>query len=99
MKSWLASGLSCREFARQEGVHPKTLSWWKWKFEAEGVKLNRRRRLGAPETFVELTEALVASSSDTDRMELVCGEVTVQVPDRFATAALDRVFEALEVRR
>ena len=27
------SPLTIREFARREGVNPKTLSWWRWKLK------------------------------------------------------------------
>jgi hypothetical protein len=37
--AWLASGLSCREFAAEAGLNPNTLSWWKWKL---GSTVERR---------------------------------------------------------
>jgi hypothetical protein len=100
VESWLASGLSCREYARQAQINENTLSWWNWKLRSEGVKLEGT---WAPvsEPFVEITEALVteASRSGADRIEVVLGDITVGIPDRFATETLDRVFALLEVRR
>lgn len=101
VQSWLASGLSCEEYARQAGINANTLSWWRWKLRSEGVKLEGSRQPRAAERFVEITEALVteASRSTEDRIEWVLGDVTVRIPDRFATDTLDRVFALLEVRR
>ena len=101
VESWLGSGLSCREYARQAKINANTLSWWNWKLRSEGVKLAEIRPPRASAPFVEITEALVteARRSGTDRIEVVLGAVTVGIPDRFAADTLDRVFALLEVQR
>ncbi len=101
VESWLASGLSCREYARQAKINANTLSWWNWKLRSEGVKLEGIRPPRVSERFVEITEALVteASLGGGDRIEVVLGDVSVVIPDRFATDTLDRVFALLEVQR
>ena len=44
---WARSGLSCKEYAAQVGVHPGTLAAWKSKLRQAG---------GAVQTFVEVSE-------------------------------------------
>lgn len=38
---WRASGLPCRAFAAQLGVHPKTLTWWAWRLGSRAASRGR----------------------------------------------------------
>ena len=50
---WARSGLSCKEYAAQVGVHPGTLAAWKSKLRQAG---------GAVPTFVEVSEPLAIAA-------------------------------------
>lgn len=61
------SPLTLREFARREGVNPRTLAWWRWKLK------------GRPEgdlRFVELE--VVRPEPQSDDLH-ACGGLVVQV--------------------
>lgn len=87
---WVRSGLSCKEYAAQAGVHPGTLAAWK-------SKLGRIE--GAAATFVEVTEQLsVAAEPHTGEIELVVGRTLLRVRGRVEAEALTRVLDVLEAR-
>jgi transposase-like protein len=77
------SGVSIREFARQNGINEHTLSWWNW-------------RLGAnfdETTFVELAVAHEERSRPLLRVHL--GSAWVDVDAASDLALLRRLVEAL----
>ena len=87
---WARSGLSCREYAIQVGVHPGTLAAWKSKL---------RHAQGAPATFVEVTYPLaIVAEPDAGEIELVVGRTLLRVRGRFEAEALTRVLDVLEAR-
>jgi transposase-like protein len=87
---WTRSGLSCKEYAVQVGVHPGTLAAWKSKL--------RRAQATAP-TFVEVTEQLaIAAEPDAGELELVVGRTLLRVRGRVEAEALTRVLDVLEAR-
>jgi hypothetical protein len=87
VSEWEASGQPRGKFARAEGVHPATLGWWRWWFEAEAVAEDGLARSGdsratsatfievvAPETFARAEvceEAAAPSSANFDPMEII----------------------------
>ncbi len=86
MSGWARSGLSCKEYAVQVGVHPGTLAAWK-------SKLGRGQ--GAAPTFVEVTDQLAAAAGpDAGELELVVGRTLLHV----RIEALTRVLDVLEAR-
>lgn len=100
---WMASGLSCAEYAEEAGLNPKSLSWWKWRLRTQGVALDAPAARPEPKNdalplFVELA-ATVMPAADASRIELVCGEAVVRVPDDFAQETLCRLLDTLEARR
>jgi len=87
---WARSGLSCKEYAMQVGVHPGTLAAWK-------SKLGPTQ--GAPATFVEVTDQLaIAAEPDAGEIELVVGRTLLRVRGRVEAEALTRVLDVLEAR-
>jgi hypothetical protein len=87
---WARSGLSCREYAIQVGVHPGTLAAWKSKLG--GMQ-------GGPATFVEVTDQhAMLAEPDTGEIELVVGRTLLRVRGRFEAEALTRVLDVLEAR-
>ncbi len=98
VESWLASGLSGREFARRAGINSNTLFWWKWKLQNEGMQWGQRRKRSRSPSFVEISEAVlpVVAAEVEDRLELAVGSVTVRVPDAFEERTLARVLAVLE---
>ena len=104
VSTWEASGLSCREFARQAGVNGSTLSWWRWKLRGgsrPGRQRSRRRPSRLP--FVEVTKLPRAIEEEAgtggdERLELTVGQVTVRLPRAFEEQTLARVLQVLEKR-
>lgn len=92
--AWRDSGLSARQFAARVGVNAKTLSFWKWKLEAEAGAATKRP------AFVEVTDAVAAiAPGEGERLEVVCpGGRMVRVPAHFEATALLRLLDALEGR-
>ena len=87
---WTRSGLSCKEYAAQVGVHPGTLAAWKSKLRQAG---------GAVPTFVEVSEQLaIAGEPDAGEIELVVGRTLLRVRGRVEVEALARVLDVLEAR-
>lgn len=87
---WARSGLSCKEYAAQVGVHPGTLAAWK-------SKLGRTQ--GAAATFVDVTEQFaIAAEPDGGELELVVGRTLLRVRGLVEAEALTRVLDVLEAR-
>ena len=87
---WTRSGLSCKEYAAQVGVHPGTLAAWKSKLRQAG---------GAVPTFVEVSGPLaIAAEPDAGEIELVVGRTLLRVRGRVEDEALTRVLDVLEAR-
>src|SRR5262245_45922496 len=98
VERWKDSGLSAREFAAEIGVHPKSLSWWKWQLESKAkqrrVRKARRkapvRRAISPLTLVEMTPPV-----RREAFEVLLGNgTTVRVAPDFDADALNRLLEA-----
>jgi hypothetical protein len=90
VSGWARSGLSCKAYAVQVGVHPGTLAAWKSKLA--------RVQAAAP-TFVEVTEQLsIAAEPDASELELVVGRTLLRVRGRVEVEALTRVLDVLEAR-
>ena len=103
VQSWLASGLSCRAYSRQSGVHQATLSWWKRKLESEGAEPKRRKkRKSQPRpAFVEVTARPEVEEEQASNkcVELHIRDMRLQLPSDFSASSLSRLFDVLEVRR
>lgn len=87
---WGRSGLSCKEYAAQVGVHPGTLASWKSKLG---------RTPGAATAFVDVTEQLeIAVEPDVGALELVVGRTLLRIRGLVEAEALTRVLDVLEAR-
>ena len=93
------SGLSIREFAKQRGLKPGSLSFWKWKLARAG------RAMGpppvAPLGFVELMAVPPPASASRRRdgpmFEIVLSsDRSVRVPAGFDASELARLVAVLE---
>ncbi len=88
--AWARSGLSCKAYAAQVGVHPGTLAAWKSKLRQAG---------GAVPTFVEVSEPLaILAEPDAGEIELVVGRTLLRVRGLVEAEALTRVLDVLEAR-
>lgn len=87
--AWAASGRTCKEYAAQAGLNPRTLTWWK-------SKLKRTAVAEIKPNFVEVIGPPVVPIGE---IELEVGGVLVRVRGQVETATLSRVLAALEVRR
>jgi transposase len=90
IRRWRASGLTAREFAEREGLHERSLTWWKWKLGRAVAE----PAVSVPTTFlpvrvVDLSPAR-ASAGDAFEVALPNGRV-VRVPPIFDDAALERL--------
>ena len=110
VERWRDSGLKCAEFAREIGVNPRTLTYWKWVLgrEARGEmrmwprKAGARARAGeskaspsAPIRVPELIEVEVAPRDGRFELELSSGR-RLRVPARFDATELRRLLDVLE---
>jgi transposase len=97
VRGWERSGLTAAQYAEDEGIHPGTLTHWRWRLrrDARERREQQQARAGAQSTsFVEVSpEAMWWQTSE--RIEIVVGEVVVRVPDVFETATLRRVLDAI----
>ena len=92
------SGLSRSEFARREGVNPRTLSWWRWwlgKQPAPQRPVVPLIELVPLPGFTSRTVAPAASSGLAVRVGGYC----VEVCGDFDGVALGRLLDVLEARR
>ncbi|NQY61933.1 hypothetical protein [Cognatishimia sp.] len=93
--------MTAAQYAEREGLHPGTLTHWKWKLRRDARERRERAAMAeldwrTPEaaTFVELSP----SSSwwqVSERIEVVVGDVVVRVPDAFEAPTLRRVLGVL----
>lgn len=78
VRSWKRSGLTAAEYAEMEGIHPGTLTHWKWKLGREARERREPQAAGSDSaTFVEVTPATMWQASE--RIEVVVGDVVVRV--------------------
>lgn len=87
------SGLGVTEFARQRGISPGTLGWWRHVLRQRG----RGEAREAPDErgFVEVVVDGGAAATSTFEVVLRSGS-TVRVPSDFDAAALRRLIATLE---
>jgi hypothetical protein len=101
VRQWRASGQSVKEFAAALGVHPVTLSGWRWRIESAQRKTGRKAAAppaAEPVQFVELT-GLAGAGTSAAQFELVLASgATVRVPSTFDAAALRRLLDVVERR-
>jgi hypothetical protein len=82
-----ASGLSLREFARREGIHPQRLYWWRGRLAGDA-------RMAVP-TFIELKPGGLGGVPRLVEVVLRSGRV-LRVPESIDTATIQRFVAALE---
>ncbi len=79
-----AAGSAVREVAERYGVEPRTLSWWRWKFDVEPAQPRRRkaaRRRKRDELQLLPVEVAVAAPSAahmTSYVEIAVGAAVVR---------------------
>ena len=93
----MASGLSAEAFAKKAGANAKTLTWWRWKFQSEGVPLAVEPPRARGLQFIELEPPAPAPTGDP--IELDVSGVTLRVPDRFDPDTLVRLLDVLRESR
>ena len=94
VRRWERSGESAAEFAAQEGVNPRTLSFWKWKLGSSRLPSSTRR---APSVdFVEVVPEAVLQRGAP--LEIVVERYRVRLDRRVDEATLARVLDAVRGR-
>lgn len=96
VSDWRSSGQPLTAFARDRGVTPATLSWWRWALRRRA----QARRSPAPTAFVgvEVVDAPVAAKPLPFEVVLR-GRRVVRVPAGFDAVELARLLGALEPAR
>ena len=91
------SGLRDPRFARDQGIQPNRIAWWRKRLGRPGVEAGARGKL----TFVELKARPPGNTGGTDpgqvKVHLQNGR-QVEVPLRVDLVALCRLLDALEGR-
>jgi hypothetical protein len=107
VERWSDSGLTCKEFAAELGINPRTLTYWKWVLgkEANGAKraLGRqdrpssapRRATKAIPAHTGLLEIQVSPSDARIELELRNGR-RVRIPTGFDANGLRELLAVLE---
>ena len=108
MERWKDSDLSAADFAKELGINPRTLIYWKWRFGSEARK-KARRPAKATVQFLELTPAQIAPATTaapvvpasvlapTAPLEVVVrNALRIRVPADFDAGTLRRLVSALE---
>lgn len=93
---WERSGLRRGEFAREEGVNPRTLSWWRWWLRKE-----QERVVGPAVRMVELVglgKERAEGGRSSSGLELGVGAYRVQLDRDFDGGVLVRLLDVLEGR-
>lgn len=94
VRGWQRSGLTAAEYAAEEGIHPGTLTHWKWKLGREARDRREPTPIAEATSFMEVTPATMWWQA-SERIEVVVGELVVRVPDVFETSTLRQVLDAL----
>lgn len=102
VKSWRASGLTVAEFARQEGIDPWRLYWWRRKLEPAATRAAREdvraESVATPAPFLPVRVSQTVAqppSCATFEVVMVNGR-TVRVPADFDASALRRLLGVVE---
>jgi transposase-like protein len=103
VEGWKDSGLTAAEYAREIGVNPHTLTYWKWRLKARRGSPDKRPAPGeAPvrDGFVEVVmaqpEPVSPPSAPAEPLELLLGgSLMLRIPVRFDETALRRVVATL----
>jgi transposase len=102
---WARSGLTQREFARQEGVPLSTITWWGHVFRHAGEQVEKvhgrrrqrvRTRQAAAPAFVEVKMPSAAPAQAAPLEIVVRTGQVIRVPREFDAARLRAVVAALE---
>jgi len=96
VRGWTRSGLTAAEYAEQEGIHPGTLTHWKWKLGREAREAAEQGPISDAEsaTFVEVTPPTTWWAA-SERIEVVVDDLVIRVPDDFEVSTLRRVLDAI----
>ena len=99
---WVASGVSCKEYATRIGVNPHTLAGWRHKLRQRGpaARPPEPARAGGAPGFVDVTTELAAAlAKEPAAIELEVGGTLVRLRGQVDAEALSRVLGVLEERR
>src|SRR5262245_24243354 len=101
VERWKDSGLTAAEFATENGINPRTLTFWKWHLgKSAGLDEGPTKRAPARRDFVEVVApmATVAATPEAaaEPLEIVlAGGLRIRVPVRFDETSLRRVIVTL----
>ena len=114
VERWKDSGLSVAVYAREVGISPRSLMWWRWRLGA-GVKKKRARgrrttttpasktamtlQSGSAATVSPLTFVEMTAGLGSDALEVVLlTSVRIRVRPDFDAPTLGRLLDVLEPR-
>ncbi len=91
VERWADSGLTAEEFAKETGINPRTLAFWKWQLARRSGRSSK-----PPGTFVEVH---AVSPVAAESIEVIVRDgVRIRVPAQFDVEALRKVVAAVEGR-
>lgn len=103
VERWKDSGLTAAEYAQETGLNRHTLTYWKWRLNAEADRRERkqdaRAQKAAAARFIEVTIPPVPpprAPEAAELLELVFeGGLRLRIPTQFDETALRRVVATL----
>jgi transposase len=105
VRRWTRSGLTAEQFARQEGVNPRTLSFWRWKLRHDAPgrygQEPAAQTPASPIDFVELVPARPPQrTGEPPGLELILtAGYRVRLGAPFDRGILTQLLDVLEARR
>jgi len=103
VERWKDSGLTAAEYAREMGLNPHTLTYWKWRLKAQGGSPDKhpaKKEAPVQAGFVEVVmpplEPAAEQSAPAEPLELLLGGgLMLRIPVHFDETALRRVVATL----
>jgi transposase-like protein len=82
-----ACGVALAAWAREHGIDGRSLNAWRVNFSRSGEPAPKQQRA----RLVELVPAPASAAGASARYSIQCGELTVEVDERFDDATLSRL--------
>src|SRR5215467_11700481 len=101
VERWKDSGLTASEYAAENGIKARSLTWWRWHLGADSTKRSsahrRPRRAPSAPTSHPLTFVEVAPVPTTEPLEVVLTSGRqIRVPVGFDSPTFERLLGILE---
>jgi transposase-like protein len=85
----LAQGRSVERIARQHGVTPRLLRWWRWRIGTSPTTAMQSPRM------IEVLPVAVPTATDRAGVRILVGDVVLELPAAMAAEDIGRIARAL----